>query len=56
VGKAAARLDQGHQAARSEIDALEHALPQCPDLAREPVIRVGIEEFFIGEHERGITG
>ena len=50
AGKARARLDQRHQRARGEIDALEHALPQMADFARQPVILVGVEELVVGEH------
>ena len=50
AGKAGAGLDQRHQRARGEIDALEHALPVQADFARQPVVLVGVEERVVGEH------
>src|SRR5437660_1683242 len=44
AGKAAARLDQREQAARGHIDPLQDALPEQPDLAHEPVIRMFCEQ------------
>src|SRR6478736_5081111 len=56
AGETRTGLDEGDQRARSEIDALERALPQSPDLAREPVVLVGVEEPVIGEHLGGVAG
>src|SRR5262249_50762096 len=54
-GKGRAGRDQSEERGRGEIDALEYALPKPPDLAREPVILVGVEELIIGEHLRRIA-
>src|SRR5262249_58797528 len=40
---------------RSEIDALERALPKASDFAREPMILVGLEEPVVGEYLRRIA-
>src|SRR5439155_283947 len=55
AGKARAWLDQRDQRARSDIDALEHALPEIPDLPREPMIFVGIEKRVVGQDLRRIA-
>ncbi len=54
-GEAGARLDQGHQRARGEVDALEHALPFQRDFAGEPVLGIGFQEFVVGEDGFGIA-
>ena len=40
AGKAAARLDQGEQAATGHVQPLEGALEVVPDLIRQPVVGV----------------
>ena len=50
AGKAAARLDQRHQAARGHVDALQHALDVMPHLAHEPVVGVSGEKIVVVEH------
>ena len=55
AGKAAAGLDQRHQRARGDVDALQHALPVVQHLAHEPVALVGVEERVVGQHLGGIA-
>ena len=50
AGKAAAWLDQRHQRAGGDVDALQHALPVVQDLAGEPVALVGLQERVVGQH------
>ena len=48
--KARARLDQRHQRARGDVDALEHPLPVLPDLVDQPVRLVGFQKCVAGQH------
>ena len=50
AGEAGARLDQRHQRARGDVDALQHPLPVMPDFVDQPVRLVGFEEGVAGEH------
>ncbi len=50
AGEAGAGLDQRHQRARGDVDALEHPLPVVPDLVDQPVRLVGVEEGVVGQH------
>ena len=50
AGEAGAGLDQRHQRARGDVDALEHALPVLPDFVDQPVRLVGFQECVAGQH------
>ena len=48
--EAGAGLDQRHQRARGDVDALQHPFPVLPDLVDQPVRLVGFEEGVAGQH------
>ena len=48
--KAGARLDQRHQGARGDVDALQHPLPVLPDFVDQPVCLVGFQKRVAGQN------
>ena len=48
--EAGTRLDQRHQRARGDVDALEHPLPVLPDFVDQPVRLVGFQKCIAGQN------
>src|SRR5205809_956983 len=49
AGEAGARLDEGVQAPARDVEALEGALVEVPDLVDEPVAGVGIQGLLVAQ-------